>query len=243
MTAEEPILRISDLSRSVNTSDGAKTLIDNITFSFEGCRLYTVLGPSGAGKSSLLRLLNRLDEPTSGLVQIEGEDYRRWSPCELRRKVGYLFQAPYLFDKTVADNLLYADPNLTREGQESLLATTSVEADMLNRPVASLSVGQKQRIALARLLATRPSVLLLDEPTSALDPTYTQMIEKTIRNLVTDKKLTVIMVSHHPRQAVRMNGTGMLLVNGKLVESGPIKEMVENPATEEGRKYRDRELT
>jgi putative ABC transport system ATP-binding protein len=106
-----------------------------------------------------------------------------------------------------------------------------------------LSGGEKQRVALARLLATEPGVILLDEPTSALDPTYTEMIEKVIKKIVAEKDLTAIMVSHSPDQAVRMNGVGLLLAEGRLVEHGPIRDMVENPQTDLGRRYRDKELT
>ena len=173
----------------------------------------------------------------------EGKDYREYAPCLLRQRIGYLFQTPVMFPGTVAENILFANSNLDNAGVDQLLQTASVKLGMKEQREDKLSGGEKQRVALARLLATEPSVILLDEPTSALDPTLTEMIEKVIKKIAAEQDLTVIMVSHDPQQAVRMNGVGLLLVEGRLIEHGPIKELVENPQTDLGRRYRDKELT
>ncbi|RKX21840.1 MAG: phosphate ABC transporter ATP-binding protein [Candidatus Zixiibacteriota bacterium] len=243
MTDIASILEVRHLSREVNTGEGLRKVVDDFSFCFHSGTITTILGPSGAGKSSLLRLLNRLDEPGSGEVLLDGSDYRECDPCALRRKVGYLFQAPHLFGGTVADNIRYADPLLDDNGIDELLLLASVSLDMKDTDSSKLSGGEKQRVALARLLATNPDVLLLDEPTSSLDPTYTDLIEKVILESVTARNLAVVMVCHLPQQAVRMSGEGLLLVDGRLVEHGPVRDLVENPTTELGRRYRDRELT
>ena len=113
---------------------------------------------------------------------------------------------------------------------------------MLDLPVDNLSVGEMQRVALARLLASEPEVALLDEPTSALDPGNTDAVEKLIRDIVDKRGLTVVMVSHDPEQVLRMKGEALLMVAGKLVESGPCEQVVNEPQTKLGRQYRDREL-
>jgi len=231
------------LSREVNTGEGLRKVVDGFSFCFHHGTITTILGPSGAGKSSLLRLLNRLDEPSSGEVLLGGNDYRECDPCVLRRKVGYLFQAPHLFEGTVADNIRFADPSLDDDGIDKLLSLASVNPDIRDTGSDKLSGGEKQRVTLARMLATSPDVLLLDEPTSSLDPTYTELIEKIILESATSRNLAVVMVCHLPQQALRMGGEGLLLVDGKLIEHGPIKDMIENPTTEQGRRYRDRELT
>lgn len=238
----EAILEIRDLVREVCTDHGQLRVVDNISFAFETGRIYTVLGPSGAGKSSLLRLLNRLDEPTSGEVVFDGRDYRQLPPPELRRKVGYLFQVPHLFAGTVAENVRYAQPNLDDNAINELLKLSSFKVDKRDQAIDNLSVGEQQRVALARLLATEPTVMLLDEPTAALDPTYTDLIEKAISRIADEKGVTMIMVSHNPEQARRMHGEGLLLVGGQLVETGPVEELLDHPHTELGRKYANREL-
>jgi len=200
------------------------------------------VGPSGAGKSSLLRLLNRLDEPTEGEVLFEGRDYRDILPRELRLKIGFLFQQPYVFPGTIADNVCFAAIK-DSEAVQSLLKQVGLKDKQGSDPVDMLSGGEKQRVALARLLATDPSVLLLDEPTSALDPTATRGIEELIWEIVARQCFTVIMVTHEPAQAVRMAGQTLLMANGKLIESGPTDDVINNPKTEQGRRYRDRELT
>ena len=243
MSANGTIIEVSHLSREVPAESSKKTIVDDISFEFREGGVYTILGPSGAGKSSFLRLINRLDEPTSGEVRFEGKNYREYSPTLLRQRVGYLFQTPIMFPGTVRENLLFANDKLDDDGINELLAAASVKSGMSEQRDDKLSGGEKQRVALARLLATEPKVILLDEPTSALDPTLTEMVEQVIKKVAAEKGLTVIMVSHNPEQAVRMNGEGLLLVEGRLVEHGPIKDMVENPQTDLGRRYRDKELT
>lgn len=243
MSDPVPILQTVNLSRHVMIEEKEQAVVDDFSFSFETGKIYSLLGPSGAGKTSLLRLLNRLDEPTTGDVLFEGNDYRQLPPLELRRRVGYLFQVPYLFEGTVADNLRFARNDLDDRRINELLDLVSIRSGLANRSVVNLSVGEKQRIALARLLATQPSAILLDEPTASLDPTHTDRIESTVKQVAANEQLTVIMVSHQPQQAARMGGEGILLVAGKLIEHGPARQLVEHPQTDLGRRYRDRELT
>ena len=219
-----------------------KIILDGFSFSFEKGRIYTIIGPSGAGKSSLLRLLNRLDEPTDGEILFGGKNTREYGPCQLRRLIGCLFQTPYLFPKTVRDNFLYADSKLTSEAVERLAEQVQIPPAMIDRGVETLSIGEKQRVALARLLVTNPEVVLLDEPTSALDPSYTESIENLVKAIVRQMSLTVIMVTHHPEQALRIGGETILMVAGRLVESGPCERVIKDPQTEEGHLYKAKRL-
>ena len=236
-------LELRGLSRSVSKGKGTRAIVDDFTYSFKGGGIHCLLGPSGAGKSSLLRLINRLDKPSSGQVLIDSVDAATIAPCELRRRLGCLFQTPYLFEGTVRDNIRYADAGLTDEELVSLAGRAQIADEIIDADVDSLSVGEKQRVALARLLATGPSVALLDEPTASLDPGHSQAIESLIGRTVEEKGLTVVMVSHSPEQALRMGGEALLMVDGKLVETGPCEQVVNKPRTALGRKYRDRELT
>ena len=235
-------LDISHLTRSISSNGKRKTIVNDISFSFTCGTIYSVVGPSGAGKSSLLRLINRLDEPDSGDVQYNGKDYRSFTPNELRRHIGYLFQSPYMFPGTVAENVRYAEPELSDSRVSELLEQVGLSGEMASSDTDTLSGGEKQRVALARLLATGPSVILLDEPTSSLDPTATKGIEKLVRRIAEDRCLVAIMVTHDPAQALRLEGQTLLIVKGSLIEHGPSTQVINDPLTDEGRRYRDREL-
>lgn len=237
-----PVLELTNLSRTV-TQDGAdKAVVDNISYKFYPDKIYTVIGPSGSGKSSLLRLLNRLDEPTSGEVTFHGQAHCDFQPCELRQKIGYLFQTPYLFEGTVRDNLLYATKNLSEDSIKVLIQQAQIRPDQLDRPTDNFSGGEKQRVAIARLLATCPEIVLLDEPTSALDPSYTEAIEKLIIDIVAKGKLTAIVVTHNPEQALRIGQEALLMVDGKLIESGDVNQVINDPQTEQGKLYKQKAL-
>jgi putative ABC transport system ATP-binding protein len=243
VTPDVSTLEARKLTRRVSANGATKETVQDFSYSFQAGRIYNILGPSGAGKSSLLRLLNRLDEPTSGEVFLDGADYRTLPPCTLRKRVGYLFQVPYLFPGSIADNVRYANPALTQDQVSDLLQVASFDSEKLDQPAETLSVGEKQRVALARLLATDPKVVLLDEPTAALDPTHTARIESSIRDIAVRKQLGVIIVSHNPEQAMRMGGEGLLLVSGRLEECGSVEQLITHPQSEAGRRYRDRELS
>ncbi len=232
------IIQTENLTRKIKD----KTIIDNFTFAFEDHHIYNILGPSGAGKSSLLRLLNRLDEPSGGSILIRGKNQCEFKPSEIRRRVGYLFQTPYLFSETVRDNLLYADDRLSESQMKEHIEAVHLTGDFLDTPIDNLSIGEQQRVALARLLALNPDILLLDEPTSALDPTATEAIEKLVREIVDQSKFTVIFITHNPQQAIRMGGRSLLMVKGKLIESGDSEQVVNSPRTEMGKLYKERKL-
>ena len=155
--------------------------------------LTAVVGPSGAGKTTLVRLLNRLDDPDSGVVLLDGEDVRSYDVIALRRRVQYVGQVPVTFPGSVADNLGGADPSV-------LLDRVGLSPSIASREADRLSVGEAQRLCLARALALEPEVLVLDEPTSALDARSKAGVDALVASLAADG-LTVVMVSHDPRQA------------------------------------------
>lgn len=153
--------------------------------------LTAMVGPSGAGKTTLLRLLNRLEDPDAGSVLLDGADVRDYDVLELRRRVQFVGQVPVTFPGTVAANL---------DGDGALLSRVGLSPALAGREADRLSVGEAQRLCLARALSMEPEVLALDEPTSALDEAAKAGIEALVRSLA-DEGLTVIMVTHDPRQA------------------------------------------
>ncbi|RME60984.1 MAG: phosphate ABC transporter ATP-binding protein [Caldilineae bacterium] len=225
MNSLPPILRTEHLTRIVQ----GKTLVDHISVTVERGDVLAVIGPSGAGKSSFLRLLNRLDEPTEGAVYLEGRDYRTIPPRELRRRVGMLMQAPFLFPGTVADNIrfgpLQRDELLPDAAIQALLERVHLPG-YATRRVDNLSGGEAQRVSLARTLANRPDILLLDEPTSALDDATERDVEALVAEIIRDQALTCLLVTHKMEQAQRLANRAMLMEAGRLVAVGPIEEVL-----------------
>jgi putative ABC transport system ATP-binding protein len=155
-------------------------------------QLTVIVGPSGAGKTTLLRLLNRLDDPDAGAVLFFGQDVRAYDVLDLRRRIQVVGQVPVTFPGTVADNVGGDTP--------ALLARVGLNPGLATREADRLSVGEAQRMCLARSLALGPEVLALDEPTSALDTASKAGIEELVVGLARSG-LTVVMVTHDPRHS------------------------------------------
>lgn len=175
-----------------------------------------IVGPSGAGKSTLLRAINRLIEPTVGEVYLDGLPTSEMDPLELRRRVGMVFQLPALFGETVEEAVLYG-PRLARRGADAprLLETVGLDPPLASRDPQSLSVGQQQRVSIARALALEPEALLMDEPTSALDEAARRRIEDLVRELNDRLGLTIVLVSHDLSQVERVADSVILLAEGR----------------------------
>jgi putative ABC transport system ATP-binding protein len=221
----EPLLRTHELARQA----GDKLIVDHISLNVYTGDMMAILGKSGAGKSSFLRLINRLDEPTSGTVYLDGQDYRRLSPRELRRRVGMMMQAAYLFPGTIADNVRFGPRQqgieLTASQIDDLLEAVGLKG-FAGRDVTRLSGGEAQRVSLARALANRPEVLLLDEPTSALDDRAEREIEALLTRVIRDYKLTCMMITHDTAQAERIANRAILIDAGRLVANGTVEEVL-----------------
>ncbi|OVA00912.1 ABC transporter-like [Macleaya cordata] len=212
-------LRISELTLILDTG---VPILSDVSVDIPNGLIVGIIGPSGSGKSTVLRAMNRLWEPPKGTVFLDNQDIRDLDVLSLRRKVGMLFQVPVLFEGTVADNIRYGPQLRGKKLSDSevtkLLNLADLDSSFATKNGNELSVGQAQRVALARTLANDPEVLLLDEPTSALDPISTQAIEDTILKLKKTCKLTTVVVSHSVRQIQRMVDIVYLLVDGKIVE-------------------------
>ncbi|GLJ21644.1 hypothetical protein SUGI_0403070 [Cryptomeria japonica] len=214
-----PKIRVRDLRRK--TEEGA-SILSGVSVDIWKGSVVGIIGPSGSGKSTFLRSLNRLWEAPPDSVFLDGKDITKLNVLSLRRRVGMLFQTPALFDGTVADNIRYGPSlqgkKLKDQDVVDFLNLADLDASFAAKSGSALSVGQAQRVALARTLANEPEVLLLDEPTSALDPISTQHIEDSIVKLRTVKEMTIVMVSHSVKQIQRIADVVCLLVDGQIVE-------------------------
>ncbi len=238
----------------LGVSYSGRPLLRGINLRVPDGRVLALIGPSGAGKTTLLSCLNRMIELKPGLrqtgeVMLFGESMARQDGDSVRRRVGMLFQQPVIFPGDIADNVLFGLRHsgiASRRSFPERLERALCEAalwnevkDRLREPATSLSVGQQQRLCLARALAVEPRVLLLDEPTGALDPRSTEAIEERIREIA--KSRAVVLVTHSLGQARRVADEIACLDRcdgeggpaGELFECGPCRERLERPQSAE----------
>ena len=177
-----------------------------------------ILGPSGCGKSTLLRLLDRLVDPDEGVVRFRGLDVRELDPLELRRRVALVPQLPAPIPGSVGENVCYG-PALQGQQLDPVppLRLAGLDPSFVERDAARLSVGEQQRVMLARALALEPEVLLLDEPTAALDEAAKAGVEGTLRDLAGRARLSIVLVTHDSGQAARLAQRVVRLEEGRIV--------------------------
>ena len=186
-----------------------------------------VAGPSGSGKSTLLRLLNRLSDPDLGTVRYRGTNVREYEVLELRREVCLVPQLPALLEGTVADNVRFAANCAAREPDLGrLLELAGLDGSYAERDADRLSVGEQQRVMLARALALEPRVLLLDEPTSALDEDRRDAVERTLLDLRRRLDISLVLVTHDLAQAGRMADWVVRIEAGRAVQQGSVAELI-----------------
>ena len=217
---------------------GPLDLLREVAFVARAGALTLVVGPSGGGKSTLIRLLNRLDDPDGGRILLDGVDIATLDPLSLRRRVALMGQKPVIFAGSVLDNLqlpfrFQQRPLPTDNDPEllELLELCRLDRTLLARAAASLSLGQQQRVCLARALIGGPEVLLLDEPTSALDRPTADRLAETLRRIAVSRGLVVVMVTHDLRLTERIADEVVFLAAGEVLESGPPGRLFAAPAT------------
>jgi putative ABC transport system ATP-binding protein len=202
--------------RDVSYRRGGRVVLSALTVELkEG--MTALVGPSGAGKSTLLRLLNRLADPDSGTIHYRGRDIRDYDVLELRREVALVPQLPALLPGSVAENIGYG-PGLCgrRCDLDRALALAGLDTTFVERAAQQLSVGEQQRVMLARALALEPAVLLLDEPTAALDERSRDAVERTLLDLHARVSAALIVVTHDQAQARRLGDRVLVLDAGRI---------------------------
>lgn len=207
-------------------------------------KVTAMIGPSGCGKSTLLRCINRMndlieDVRIEGSIAIDGEEiYKKYlNFVKLRKKVGMVFQRPNPFPLSVYENIAFG-PRIHHMAKGSVLESIVEESlksvllwdelkEKLKKSALGLSLEQKQRLCIARLIAVRSEILLMDEPCSALDPMATLKIEELMQKLKND--YTIVIVTHNMQQAARVSDdTGFMLL-GELIEFGRTEEIFTRP--------------
>lgn len=244
--------------RGLSVYYGDLRVLKDVSLDIPARKITVIIGPSGCGKTTLLKSLNRLLDTAegvrvSGQVVLDGEDIYapRTEVTRVRKKMGLLSQKPQVLPMSISDNVAYGPrlhglrsrKELDRRVEHYLrLAGLWDEVrDRLREPASTLSVGQQQRLCLARGLAVEPEIILGDEPTSALDPQSSQNVERRLLELKRD--YTVVVVTHILRQARRIADHLAFLYLGELVEQGPAAEVFANPRDPRTRAYLTGEIS
>lgn len=227
---------------------GPLPALSNINLDILPNQVTALIGPSGCGKSTFLRCLNRMNDTipgtrVEGRITLHGEDIyaREMDVVRLRQRVGMVFQKPNPFPQSIYDNVAFgprilglshgkADLDATIERSLRQAALWDEVKDGLDENALGLSLGQQQRLCIARVVAVQPEVILMDESTSALDPIATLQVEELIADL--KKDYTVVIVTHNMQQAARISDLTGLFWLGELVEFSPTEEMFMHPKEE-----------
>jgi phosphate transport system ATP-binding protein len=231
---------------------GANRALSNISIDIPSNQITALIGPSGCGKSTFLRCLNRMndtidDTRVEGLVLLDDDDV--YGPSmdvvELRRRVGLVFQKPNPFPQSIYDNIAFGPrvlsldrkrnlDEIVKEALQQAILWDEVKTD-LKRPALSLSLGQQQRLCIARTLAVQPEIILMDEPCSALDPIATLKVEELMRKL--QAFYTIIIVTHNMQQAARVSDHTGFFWLGELVEFDETNQIFTRPAKDLTEEY------
>ncbi len=250
MRDSNPILKME--AKELNFYYGSFQALKNIHIEIRANQITALIGASGCGKSTFLRTLNRLNElipyaRTEGLVTLDGEDIYRPNTdvVSLRQRVGMVFQRPNPFPKSIFENVAFGPRvlgvkskiEIDRKVEQSLKAAAlwpEVSA-LLHTDALSLTLGQQQRLCIARVLAVEPEVILMDEPCSALDPSATMKIEELMQEL--KMNYTIVIVTHNMQQAARTSDWAGFFHLGELIEYGTTEDIFTRPKNSQTENY------
>lgn len=211
------ILKISNVRYSSDKDEIIKGI--NLTVKKGDC--ISIVGKSGSGKSTFLKMLSDLISPTEGVIYYNGKDYKEINPIELRRKISYCIQIPYLFGERVYENLTFPfeirNTSVDEDEILKLLELLKLDKGYLNKKVDALSGGEKQRIALIRNLLYKPDILLLDEVTSGLDKENTKIVQALIKK-INEEGMTILWITHDMDQSKSIFNKRVHIDEGKIIK-------------------------
>ncbi|MFF1831970.1 betaine/proline/choline family ABC transporter ATP-binding protein [Paenarthrobacter sp. NPDC058040] len=254
MDNETPFIRVDNLTKVFHPRRGGRklrlfspqsapagfTAVDNVSFDVKRGQIFVIMGLSGSGKSTIIRMINRLIDATDGSITVDGKDVRSLQPAGLRdyrnRTINMVFQHFGLFPhKSLVDNVAFGlkvrgVAKAEREAKAANALTIVGLGDRIHAMPDQLSGGMKQRVGLARALATDAEILLMDEPFSALDPLIRKDMQELLIKLQNELKKTIIFVTHDLNEAMYLGDQIMVMKQGKNIQRGTALDLLEAPA-------------
>ncbi len=249
-----PLISVKNLKKVFHTGKGRRKLrffssqpasagfvaVDDVSFDVQKGEIFVIMGLSGSGKSTIIRMVNRLIDASDGVITVDGKDVRSLEPNGLRdyrnRTINMVFQHFGLFPhKSLVDNVAFGLKvrGVDKEAREAKAAEALAVVGLGDRIHAmpdQLSGGMKQRVGLARALATDAEILLMDEPFSALDPLIRKDMQELLIKLQRELKKTIIFVTHDLNEAMYLGDQIMVMKQGKSIQCGTALELLEAPA-------------
>ncbi len=217
--------------RNLKKSYDGNTILHDINLNIEEGEIVSILGPSGCGKTTLLNLILGLTDADEGAILFDGRDLTAM-PME-QRGFNIVFQDYALFPNlNVYQNVTYGlknNPKISTSQEVEELIDLLGLREHLHKRIEQLSGGQKQRVALARTMVMKPKILLLDEPLSALDGVIKESIKEKIRQIARDYRLTTIIVTHEPEEALTLSDKVLIVNEGQISQYGKPEEIIETP--------------
>ena len=232
------VRKMLELDHISKTFDGV-TILKDISINVEDGEIVSILGPSGCGKTTLLNLILGITNADGGCIRYDGEDIT--NTVMEKRGFNIVFQDYALFPNlNVLKNITYGLKNKpgisTAEEVEELIDLLNLR-EQLDKSIDQLSGGQKQRVALARTLVMKPRILLLDETLSALDGIIKESIKDRIKTIAREFKLTTIIVTHDPEEALTLSDRVLIINQGTIAQYAEPEEIIHNPANDFVRKF------
>jgi osmoprotectant transport system ATP-binding protein len=219
---------------------GDTPAVRDISFTVEEGELLILLGTSGCGKTTTLKMINRLVDCSAGSIFVDNRDISGTDPVQLRRSIGYVFQAVGLFPHMTVEQNIAIIPKLegwdsaeqTRRTRELLELLNLSYEEFGHRKPADLSGGQRQRVGVARALAIQPKIMLMDEPFGALDPITRMTLQEEYQKIREQVGVTTIFVTHDMTEALLMGDRIAAMDNGEIIQIGTPRELMNNPVNE-----------